>query len=121
MPACVTKVVEDMVVQTDTERLRHYRRTIVELLFAERNHVCSVCVANGDCELQDLAIAVGMDHVGLDYLNPDCRWTSATSGSAWTTTAASSARAACVPATRLRARIPGTSPAAGHSRASSPT
>ncbi len=72
-PACVTKVVEDMVVQTDTERLRHYRRTIVELLFAERNHVCSVCVANGDCELQDLAIAVGMDHVELDYLNPDCQ------------------------------------------------
>ena len=28
---------------------------IVELLFAERNHVCSVCVANGHCELQDLA------------------------------------------------------------------
>ncbi|MGP0068231.1 MAG: bidirectional hydrogenase complex protein HoxU [Isosphaeraceae bacterium] len=72
-PACVTKVVEDMVVQTDTERLRHYRRTIVELLFAERNHVCSVCVANGNCELQDLAIAVGMDHVELDYLDPDCQ------------------------------------------------
>ena len=73
MPACVTKVVEDMDVQTDTERLRDYRRMIVELLFAERNHVCSVCVANGDCELQDLAIAVGMDHVQLDYLNPDCQ------------------------------------------------
>jgi bidirectional [NiFe] hydrogenase diaphorase subunit len=71
-PACVTKVAEEMVVRTDTERLRHYRRTIVELLFAERNHVCSVCVANGNCELQDLAIAVGMDHVELDYLHPDC-------------------------------------------------
>jgi bidirectional [NiFe] hydrogenase diaphorase subunit len=71
-PACVTKVAEEMVVRTDTERLRHYRRTIVELLFSERNHVCSVCVANGNCELQDLAIAVGMDHVELDYLNPDC-------------------------------------------------
>ncbi len=32
---------------------------IVELLFAERNHVCSVCVANGHCELQDLGYAVG--------------------------------------------------------------
>jgi bidirectional [NiFe] hydrogenase diaphorase subunit len=71
--ACVTKVAEDMVVHTDTERLRRYRRTIVELFFAERNHVCSVCVANGDCELQDLAVAVGMDHVELDYLHPDCR------------------------------------------------
>jgi len=72
-PACVTRVVEGMVIRTDTEDLRHYRRTILELLFAERNHVCSVCVANGNCELQDLAIAAGMDHVDLDYLDPDCR------------------------------------------------
>jgi bidirectional [NiFe] hydrogenase diaphorase subunit len=72
-PACATRVVEGMVIRTDTEDLRHYRRTILELLFAERNHVCSVCVANGHCELQDLAIAAGMDHVDLDYLDPDCR------------------------------------------------
>jgi len=72
-PACVTRVVEDMAIRTDTERLRQYRKTIVQLLFAERNHVCAVCVANGGCELQDLAIAVGMDHVDLDYLDPDCR------------------------------------------------
>ena len=44
-----------MAIQTDTPRLREYRRMIVELLLAERNHVCSVCVANGHCELQDLA------------------------------------------------------------------
>ena len=45
---------------------------IVELLLAERNHVCSVCVANSNCELQDLAIALGVDHVRFDYLNPAC-------------------------------------------------
>jgi bidirectional [NiFe] hydrogenase diaphorase subunit len=72
LPACVTAVAEDMEVQTDTERLREYRRMIVELLFAERNHICSVCVANGNCELQDMAITVGMDHVRYDYLNPSC-------------------------------------------------
>ena len=43
---------------------------IVELLFAERNHICSVCVANGHCELQDLALAGGMDHVRFEYLYP---------------------------------------------------
>jgi bidirectional [NiFe] hydrogenase diaphorase subunit len=69
-PACTTLVREGMQVQTDTERLREDRRMIVELLFAEGNHVCSVCVANGHCELQDLAIAVGMDHVRYDYLHP---------------------------------------------------
>jgi bidirectional [NiFe] hydrogenase diaphorase subunit len=71
-PACVTKVAEGMEVTTDSERLRAYRRMIVELLFAERNHVCAVCVANGHCELQDLAVAVGMDHVRYDYVFPSC-------------------------------------------------
>jgi bidirectional [NiFe] hydrogenase diaphorase subunit len=72
VPACVTRVEEDMSIQTDTPRLHEYRRMIVELLFAERNHVCSVCVANGNCELQDLAISLGVDHVRFDYLDPVC-------------------------------------------------
>ncbi|MBW4621702.1 MAG: bidirectional hydrogenase complex protein HoxU [Cyanosarcina radialis HA8281-LM2] len=70
-PACVTKVVEGMEVSTNTPRLQQYRRTIVEMLFAEGNHICSVCVANGNCELQDLAIETGMTHVRLEYHFPD--------------------------------------------------
>jgi bidirectional [NiFe] hydrogenase diaphorase subunit len=69
-PACVTKVAEGMQVKTHTERLQKYRRTIIELLFAEGNHVCAVCVANGHCELQDLAVEMGMDHVSLAYQFP---------------------------------------------------
>src|SRR3954451_15998907 len=72
MPACVTKVAEEMDIRTETDRLKEYRRMIVELLFAERNHICSVCVANGNCELQDMAITVGMDHVRYEYLAPSC-------------------------------------------------
>jgi len=72
VPACVTQVAEDMRVQTNTERLREYRRMIVELLFAERNHVCAVCVANGNCELQAIGAQVGMDHVRFDYVHPVC-------------------------------------------------
>lgn len=64
-PACLTKVAEDMVVRTSTEALNSHRRLIVELLLAEGNHFCSVCVANGACELQDLAAALGVDHVRL--------------------------------------------------------
>src|ERR1051325_10599153 len=52
LPACTTKVAEGMEIQTDSERLRKYRRMPLELLFAERNHVCPVCVANSQCELQ---------------------------------------------------------------------
>lgn len=69
--ACVTQVAEGMEVKTNTERIRSYRRTIVEMLFAEGNHVCAVCVANGNCELQDLAIEMGMEHVRLEYHFPD--------------------------------------------------
>ena len=63
-------------VRTDTPKLRAHRKLIVELLFAERNHVCAVCVANGACELQDLATALGIDHVRLRYQLPVARpWT----------------------------------------------
>ena len=71
-PACVTPVAEGMAVETQTPRLHEYRKMIVELLFAERNHVCAVCVANNNCELQSMAIALGMDHVRFDYLHPAC-------------------------------------------------
>src|SRR5271165_3712172 len=64
-PSCLTKVAEDMVVRTNTEGLQRHRRLIVELLLAERNHVCAVCVLDGACELQDLASALGVDHVRL--------------------------------------------------------
>ena len=69
--ACVTTVFEGMEVSTDSERLQKHRRTILELLFAERNHVCSVCVANGHCELQTLGQEQGLTHVRLPYRNPE--------------------------------------------------
>lgn len=68
VPACTTKIQEGMVVEVDTEKLRSYRKMIVELLFAEGNHICASCVVNGHCELQDLGFMVGMDHVRFDYL-----------------------------------------------------
>jgi bidirectional [NiFe] hydrogenase diaphorase subunit len=70
LPSCVTHVEEGMEVTTTSERLTHYRRMIVELLFSERNHVCSVCVSNGHCELQNLAQKLGITHVRFPYRNP---------------------------------------------------
>ncbi|MBM3880571.1 MAG: bidirectional hydrogenase complex protein HoxU [Verrucomicrobia bacterium] len=71
LPACVTKVQEGLEVRTNSERLQRYRRLLLELLFAERNHVCAVCVSNGHCELQDLATQHGMDHVRYAYQAPN--------------------------------------------------
>jgi bidirectional [NiFe] hydrogenase diaphorase subunit len=70
LPACTTQVAEGMDVKTDSARLRQYRRMTLELLFAERNHVCAVCVSNGQCELQALAYSLGMDHVRYEYTFP---------------------------------------------------
>jgi bidirectional [NiFe] hydrogenase diaphorase subunit len=41
---------------------------ILEMLFSEGNHICSVCVANGHCELQTLAQNHGVDHIRFPYL-----------------------------------------------------
>ena len=68
--ACVTVVDEGMKVYTSTPRLQEIRRTVIELLFTEGNHVCAVCVANGHCELQNLAVETGMDHSRLSYRFP---------------------------------------------------
>lgn len=70
LAACATHAGQDMVVATNTERLLAHRRTILELLFSERNHVCSVCVANGRCELQYLAQQCGVDHIRMPYRYP---------------------------------------------------
>jgi bidirectional [NiFe] hydrogenase diaphorase subunit len=68
--SCVTQVAEGMEVTTHSPRLDSHRRMIVELLFAEGNHVCSVCVVNGHCDLQNLGYAVGMTHVRYPYQSP---------------------------------------------------
>ena len=69
-PACTTLVQEGMEVSTQSERLARYRRQILELVFTERNHICSVCVSNGHCELQSMAVRLGMTHVRLPYRYP---------------------------------------------------
>jgi bidirectional [NiFe] hydrogenase diaphorase subunit len=61
-PACITPVSSGMEVTTRSDRLTEYRKMAVQLLLAERTHVCSVCVANDHCELQSLANHLGVDH-----------------------------------------------------------
>jgi bidirectional [NiFe] hydrogenase diaphorase subunit len=71
LTACTTKVAEDMVVTTDSEKLAGYRKMIVEMLFTEGNHICSVCVSNGNCELQSTASELKVDHISLPYRYPN--------------------------------------------------
>jgi bidirectional [NiFe] hydrogenase diaphorase subunit len=73
LPACTTPVAANQVIRTQSERLQKNRRMILELLFSERNHICSVCVANNHCELQKLGYRLGMEHVRFPYLYQECQ------------------------------------------------
>jgi bidirectional [NiFe] hydrogenase diaphorase subunit len=70
-PACATPVSTGMEVITQSNKLREYRKMAVQMLLAERTHICSVCVANDHCELQSLANQLGVDHVMFER-----NWTS---------------------------------------------
>lgn len=61
--SCTLPAGNNMVVKTDTEKLRKAREFVLTLLFSERNHFCMFCqVSGGDCELQNAAYAEGMTH-----------------------------------------------------------
>ena len=68
--ACMTTAEEGMRVTTSSEQVAGWRATIVEMLFLERNHICSICVANRHCELQDLAVELGVTHFELPAVSP---------------------------------------------------
>ncbi len=65
--SCTTPVAAGMVVSTQTERLKRVRRGVMELYISDHPLDCLTCAANGDCELQDMAGAVGLRDVRYGY------------------------------------------------------
>jgi formate dehydrogenase major subunit len=65
--SCTTPVAEGMKVQTETERLARLRRGVMELYISDHPLDCLTCAANGDCELQDMAGAVGLREVRYGF------------------------------------------------------
>jgi formate dehydrogenase major subunit len=61
--SCTTPVAPGMVVHTQTERLARLRKGVMELYISDHPLDCLTCAANGDCELQDMAGAVGLRDV----------------------------------------------------------
>jgi formate dehydrogenase major subunit len=61
--SCTTPVGEGMIVHTQTERLAKLRKGVMELYISDHPLDCLTCAANGDCELQDMAGAVGLREV----------------------------------------------------------
>ncbi len=68
MPAsCTTPVAEGIKVKTQTSKLADVRRGVMELYISDHPLDCLTCSANGDCELQDMAGAVGLREVRYGY------------------------------------------------------
>jgi len=63
--SCVMPVRNGMAVVTNNERILKSRRAVLEFIFAERNHNCMFCPKSGDCELQQLAYDLQMDHMAV--------------------------------------------------------
>ena len=65
--SCTTPVAPGMKVRTQTPRLAQLRRGVMELYISDHPLDCLTCAANGDCELQDMAGAVGLREVRYGY------------------------------------------------------
>ena len=61
--SCTTPAEEGMVVHTQTGKLAKLRKGVMELYISDHPLDCLTCSANGDCELQDMAGAVGLREV----------------------------------------------------------
>ncbi|PKR48405.1 formate dehydrogenase subunit alpha [Thalassospira marina] len=65
--SCTTPATDGMVVHTQNDRLKKLRRGVMELYISDHPLDCLTCAANGDCELQDMAGAVGLRDVRYGY------------------------------------------------------
>ncbi|WP_319522460.1 [FeFe] hydrogenase, group A [uncultured Desulfosarcina sp.] len=65
--SCNTPMEEGMAVLTRTPALREQQRLQVELLLADHNQDCAVCIRHGNCELQDVAQFVGLQQSRYHY------------------------------------------------------
>ena len=65
--SCTTPVDEGLKVHTQSAKLADIRRGVMELYISDHPLDCLTCAANGDCELQDMAGAVGLREVRYGY------------------------------------------------------
>ncbi len=61
--SCTTPVAPGLKVHTQNAKLKQLRRGVMELYISDHPLDCLTCSANGDCELQDMAGAVGLRDV----------------------------------------------------------
>jgi formate dehydrogenase major subunit len=67
--SCTTPVAPGIKVTTQNAKLKQLRRGVMELYISDHPLDCLTCSANGDCELQDMAGAVGLRDVRYDAVD----------------------------------------------------
>ena len=70
-PACTERVSEGMAVEVDTETLKDTRKALVEMMFAEGNHICPACEKSGNCDLQHMGYEMGVSSTRFQHLFKD--------------------------------------------------
>src|SRR6195952_1772490 len=65
--SCTTPIEAGMSVRTQSARLAKLRKGVMELYISDHPLDCLTCSANGDCELQDMAGAVGLREVRYGF------------------------------------------------------
>ncbi|MCI8293887.1 MAG: 4Fe-4S binding protein [Hespellia sp.] len=61
---------DGMVIFTNTPRLQHHRKMILELLLASHCRDCTTCRKNGICTLQKLAMQMGVNYIRFENNKP---------------------------------------------------
>ncbi|TDT68119.1 NAD(P)-dependent iron-only hydrogenase catalytic subunit [Hypnocyclicus thermotrophus] len=65
-PSCATPVFEGMNVTTNSMRVMHSRKTVLELMLSDHPKDCLACSKSGECTLQDLAIQFGIREIRFE-------------------------------------------------------
>ena len=78
--SCTQPATAGLEIESDSERVNGYRRTLIQMLFVEGNHICPACEKSGACQLQAVAYFVSMlsprftqlfPHREIDASHPD--------------------------------------------------
>lgn len=70
-PACTEKVAEGLTVDVNTTELVDTRKALVEMMFAEGNHICPSCEKSGNCDLQHMGYELGVSSTRFPHLFKD--------------------------------------------------
>jgi len=65
--SCATEAMDGMIVHTDSEKVKQGRRAVIEFTLLDHPLDCPTCDKGGECTLQDLTFAHGLDDTRYDF------------------------------------------------------